>query len=367
MERKPRENTRLWIVRIAFAGFFGFAIGSAPAHGESATLRPLKDSTLIENSAGSFANGSGPAIFAGRVNSSSDSRRRALLAFDVAGSIPPGSVVTSVSLTLHLSATNAGPVDVSLHRVLADWGEGASYSSGGGGATSLTGDSTWVHRFYDTDYWTSAGGDFDWNPHAVALVDQPAGYVWGSAAMVGDVQSWLDLPEGNFGWALVGDETRTQTVKRFDSREADDEASRPGLLVEFIPPCLPHPRGLGYWQLQCSSSRPAWAGGPEEPLFSEQILPCSDTMLANLGLAEEVRACEAILSGPPLGCGQLALRQLSVLVLNVCSGRLQTSCPAGVSDERCSSSNIGDRLGELSSLFQSGECRRASDCASIPE
>src|SRR4030095_996735 len=314
-------------------------------------------------------NGSGAAIFAGRVSSSTDPRRRGLLAFDIAGSIPAGSVVTGVSLTLHLSATNGGPFVVSLHRVLADWGEGSSSSSGGGGAASQRGDSTWLHRFYDTDFWTSPGGDFDWTAHAMAAVDQPGAYLWGSTGeMVGDVQSWLDSPEGNFGWALVGDETQPQTVKRFDSREAPDETSRPILVVDFIPPCLPNPRGLGYWQSQCLASSPshAAASGPDEPLFSEWVLPCSEKMFSDLDLAEQGRACEAILSAPHRDCGQLALRQLSVLVLNVCSGRLQTSCPGSGSDEGCAAHSLGDLLRELSALSLSGECRRASGCADIP-
>src|SRR6266545_5935335 len=137
------------------------AIGSAEAFAEFAVLRPAKDSTLIEDAAGSLANGSGPAIFSGRINSTTRSIRRALLAFPIAAAVPRGSTITGVTLHLNLSATSGGPATVGLHRILADWGEGASSSGGGGGAPSVQGDSTWIHRFYDVLFWSRPGGDFD--------------------------------------------------------------------------------------------------------------------------------------------------------------------------------------------------------------
>ncbi|MHC4093483.1 MAG: hypothetical protein ACYSVY_24955, partial [Planctomycetota bacterium] len=49
----------------------------------------------------------------------------------------------------------------SLHRVLADWGEGESSGSGGTGAPTEPGDATWIHRFYPDVFWASPGGDFE--------------------------------------------------------------------------------------------------------------------------------------------------------------------------------------------------------------
>ncbi|HEV8376376.1 MAG TPA: DNRLRE domain-containing protein, partial [Candidatus Polarisedimenticolia bacterium] len=263
MEAKSLKGSRIRSIRSVFACVFTLAIGSADVRAEFAYITPQKDGTLIENFAGSFANGSGPAIFAGRVSSLTDPRRRALLAFDIAGSIPAGSTIASATLILYMSGTNAGPVEVSLHRVDAEWGEGASSSSGGGGAASETGDATWVHRFYDSEFWASPGGDFDFTPHGVSTVDQIGPYLWSSTPeMVADVQSWLDDPAGNHGWILLGDETRPTTVKRFDSRESLDESARPLLAVDYIPPCSPDPRGLGYWQHQCSDDEDAVTTGP---------------------------------------------------------------------------------------------------------
>jgi hypothetical protein len=344
--------------------------GSGNALAEFALLQPEKDSTLIESPAGSLSNGSGPAIFAGRISSSSNSARRALIAFDVAAQIPPGSAVTKATLWLGLSATNAGPVPVSLHRVLADWGEGASTASGGGGAPSVPGDSTWLHRFYDKVFWGQPGGDYDPVPRAGALIDQPGFYSWGSTQeMVADVQSWLDHPETAYGWLLVGDETRPTTVKRFDSREHPDSANRPLLEVVYVPPCSPDPAGPGYWRRQCSSLMSGGdAGGGTlhglsgmEPRFGDWVIPCSQRLLSDLGLPE-IGACEALQSKPPRDCRERAEGKLAVLVLNVCAGRLQTSCPVGPDEGDCAATSLGDLLLEISILIREGDCRRASGC-----
>ena len=45
--------------------------------------------------------------------------RRGVLAFDIAGTIPAGSTVTAVSLTMNMSMTPAGTLTVELHELLA--------------------------------------------------------------------------------------------------------------------------------------------------------------------------------------------------------------------------------------------------------
>src|SRR5262249_16899632 len=81
-----------------------------------------------------LGNGAGPALFVGRTRQSKDSRRRALLAFDVASAIPAAAQVVSVTLRLTLIQTHAGEEPIALHRVLAAWGEGESKTPGGRGA-----------------------------------------------------------------------------------------------------------------------------------------------------------------------------------------------------------------------------------------
>src|SRR4029453_11441683 len=110
------------------------------------------DATLIESASGSLANGAGPFLFAGRTSQSSESIRRAVLAFDAApAAVPRGAFIRSVRLRLAMSQTNAGPETLRLHRVVASWTEGASVATGGSGAPAAAGDVTWLHRSYDTE------------------------------------------------------------------------------------------------------------------------------------------------------------------------------------------------------------------------
>jgi hypothetical protein len=178
---------------------------------------------------------------------------RSLLAFDVAGSIPAGSIVQSATLTLNVSLEPSGNTSAHtflLHRVSADWGEGTSDAgnAGGAGDSATAGDATWLHSFFDTGFWASAGGDFAATPSASQGVGPGLGNVaFTSAGLAGDVQSWLDAPGANFGWVIRTDETGTGTARRFDSKDNATPAVRPVLEVEFTTPSVP--------------ALPAW-GGP---------------------------------------------------------------------------------------------------------
>ena len=97
------------------------------------TFTSSRDNTLFEYAGVDLSNGAGPAFFAGRTKQAQGSIRRGLIFFDLAGSgIPPNALVTQVTLQLHLSDSNIGPQNVTLHRLLADWGEGSSFSQGTG-------------------------------------------------------------------------------------------------------------------------------------------------------------------------------------------------------------------------------------------
>jgi hypothetical protein len=208
------------------------------AQAETVVLPAHQDATLIESLDGSLANGAGPALFAGRTGQASRSVRRALLRFDVASALPGGAQVTSARLELSLTPSNPRAIALELHRVTADWGEGDAASSGGGGALATFGDSTWVHRFYDTEDWADPGGDFDPTSIATAVVADTGSYAWGSTpALVADVQRWLDAPAANFGWILLGGEDAASTAKRFASRESPDPSMHPRLVVEFERAC----------------------------------------------------------------------------------------------------------------------------------
>ena len=211
-------------------------------------LPAVRDNTLFEDAAPAAArsNGAGTRIFAGRTAEGSGSIRRALIAFDPQGSaIPSGAVITSAELTLEMVMSNAGAHDVSLHRVMADWGEGASFAGAGqgGGAPAQPGDATWFHTFFDTAFWASPGGDFAPTPSASRSVGGTGSYTWGSTTqMVADVQSWLDNPGTNLGWMLIGNEAVAPTAKAFSSRES---GGGPVLVVTFNAP-VP---AVGLWGL----------------------------------------------------------------------------------------------------------------------
>jgi len=215
-----------------------FVVGlSGSALAATVTLSPSKDNTLYNSLVDTLSNGAGQHIFSGRT--AIGEQRRALIAFDLS-SIPPGSTITSAALTLHMSRSISGSIPFELRRLLTNWGEGVSDadSGEGQGAQPATGDATWFHTFYATQFWTLAGGDFSATVSAVNTVDSlPQFETWSSTAqMVADVQGWLDAPATNFGWLLRVAVGGGATAKRFDSRQNPDPTVRPKLVVEFTGP-----------------------------------------------------------------------------------------------------------------------------------
>jgi hypothetical protein len=155
------------------------ALASARAEAAEVVLAPTRDNTLyqeyIENS-----NGAG-YLFAGRAGGGGI--RRALLHFDVAGSIPVGARIDEVRLDLSVSrAESALAAPAQLRRLLADWGEAGSNAGerAGQGTQVQPGDTTWTLRFHPVLTWSVAGGEFEaaasGSARAFRLSDaQPAG------------------------------------------------------------------------------------------------------------------------------------------------------------------------------------------------
>jgi hypothetical protein len=219
----------------------GIVLFPGLALANTVVLTADRDNTLFENSTGSLSNGAGSYLFSGATSHSG--RRRALLHFDLSA-LPQGSTITNVTLQLFMSFTVAGGDQAqTLHRALADWGEGTSnsggsVSSGGGsGAASTTNDATWIHRFFPGQMWSSAGGDFAAMSSATQMVSATVGsYNWSSAQLTADVQGWANDRTTNFGWVLTGPEASTETAQRFNTRENPDDTTRPKLVVEFTAP-----------------------------------------------------------------------------------------------------------------------------------
>ncbi len=219
-------------------------IGARSASGATINIMPSKDNTLYEyvKVDGDRSNALGSHFFTGKTVQSE--LRRGVLAFDIAGSIPPGSTITSVTLSLNMSKTLTDDARTTeLHKLLADWGEGTSHALGeeGDGAPATPNDATWRHRFFDMIFWTTQGGDFSATVSASQLVGPLGQYTWSSPQMVADVQLWLDNPASNFGWVVLGDEATAGSAKRFDTRES---ASPPVLTIQYTmaPRARPTPR-----------------------------------------------------------------------------------------------------------------------------
>lgn len=212
------------------------ALLAPPAAADVVGLVPARDNTLYEQVDGTLSNGAGPSFFAGRTAQASNSIRRGLVAFDIAAAVPAGAVITAAVLRLSLTASSGGTFAVSLHRVSASWGEGASNAgdSGGGGAPAEAGDATWKHRAFPGTLWAALGGDCAAAASASLPVGAPGDYTWGSSpAMVADVQAWLDTPANNHGWLVRGTESSQPTARRFESRQSTAPEMRPLLTIEY--------------------------------------------------------------------------------------------------------------------------------------
>ena len=224
------------IGRVMAGVLVGVWLPGADVSAETVTLKPIQDNTLYESPAGTLSNGVGELLFAGRTGQPLNFRRRALIAFDIAGSLPVGSTVHSVTLVLKALQSASTSTTIALHRLTNHWGEGTSDSGihGGSGAPATTGDATWIHTVFNTSFWSTPGGDFIPTPSAGATAASMGPVTWtGSQDLMDDVQQWLDVPSANFGWILIGDETTPRTAVLLGSRENGTPENRPRLVVEF--------------------------------------------------------------------------------------------------------------------------------------
>ena len=113
------------------------------------------------------------------------------------------------------------PRTLSLYRMGQAWGEGSSGDPAvieGQGSPAAPGDATWSHAFYPLNTWL----EFVPSPSAELSIPAPSidtQYVWTSAGLIADVQSWV-YGALNYGWRLVNtDETSARTFLAFYSDE----------------------------------------------------------------------------------------------------------------------------------------------------
>jgi len=215
-------------------GVFALAIH---ANAEELVLAPIMDGSIYEDDA-DLSNSSGQHLFSGATAfRNSGFQRRALLAFDVASSVPANATITGASLSLTVNRV-PGPdnvFDFGLHAITSNWNEGATDAGGqeGKGAAAVGDDVTWTRTGFGD--WNTEGGDFVAEPSAVTEVNDRGSYTWSSDLMASNIQSWITDPESNAGWILVGmgDPLLPFSAKRFASRENPDEATRPSLTIQY--------------------------------------------------------------------------------------------------------------------------------------
>jgi hypothetical protein len=220
-----------------------FACALAARADTTTSFTPDKDTTLFQ-AGNTFSSGAGSTMYIGRTNQpAGQALRRALIHFNLS-SLPAGATITSATLKLSPESTSNGQRTLVLHRVLQDWGQGTSVSSGGRGAPASNNDATWIYRVYNSTtpsnslLWGAPGGSFSATNSASALT--PATFTAltfaSNSTLVGDLNFWLANPTSNFGWEILGDESTSKTAKIIYSREFSTAANRPTLTVTYAVP-----------------------------------------------------------------------------------------------------------------------------------
>lgn len=205
----------------------------------TATLTPSQDTTIYSVAAGDLSNGAGQSIVVGGAGGVAEARR-GLVAFDLSDAqIPVGATILDAVLTMNIAQVFGGTTSISLHPVTTVWNESASDADGDefNGTQALTRDATWAFGLYGSLHWNNAGGDFS-APSATA---SPAGngvIEWIGGALVDDVQNWLDDPQLNNGWMLIGEE-QIASAQSFHSRDSLNPALQPHLEITWEDPWTP--------------------------------------------------------------------------------------------------------------------------------
>jgi hypothetical protein len=234
------KRYRAFLGRVWLAG--AVLLSPALIQSQTVTLTSVADTALFQNRPN---NNLGGVDFMPVGTTGIGTRNRGLVKFDVAGSVPAGATITSVSLGLRINQGGFSMQGVSLHRLLVDWGEGTKSNgptgAGSVGAPATAGEATWNNRFAPSTPWGAAGGqanvDYAATASGSANVGSTGSFTWSSPGMAGDVRAWLNDPGSNFGWMILfNNESSSGTARRFASRESATVANRPRLTIEYETP-----------------------------------------------------------------------------------------------------------------------------------
>ena len=231
----------LWLFIWAMA-----SIGPASAQVSTATLGAAKDTTIFSDATNNNL-GIQPAFYVG-VDPIYGGLRRGLVSFNLA-SLPPDAAIQSVDLALTVNGVSIAigapaTATISLAGLNLNWTQGLGFDSlasaigGTQGVSAISaGGATWDKpNFFAPLTW--AGGSFG-SIVASASVSGVGTYHWSNSAMVAEVQSWLDNPASNFGWAVIGNEANNAAEKQFASLEGG-VGVQPLLTITYTVP-VPEP------------------------------------------------------------------------------------------------------------------------------
>jgi hypothetical protein len=217
MEMKGVSPTRILVAALCSV------VAATSGRADSILLAPVADAEINQFTPdANYPFGSSIATGKLGVNSGNEVRR-ALIRFDPSGQIPPGAVITAVSVTVNVVRIPGTPANSTfdLRRVLQSWTEtGVTWNSRSNGLP-----------------WNSPGaegvGDAFASASSSVFVTGLNSYTFPfTPALLSDVQSWLNNPGTNFGWLLVSeDEVTSETARRFGARE--DPANAPVLEIDY--------------------------------------------------------------------------------------------------------------------------------------
>lgn len=213
-----------------------FAWGIESCWGDVVELVPVADTTLFEFNADANFGAEDQLIVGSVARNAPRHRARLLLRFDLSA-VPPGAVVTNVTLQLTVLKENGGEpaAGMGIRPMLITWSEGDR--TGMQGTSALPGQSTWNSRAHSQTTWSipggQAGSDFGSATSSVVALDGPGSYRFpATPALIADVQSWVDSPATNFGWIVLGmNESIVASARRIASRES--LSGRPRLTVGY--------------------------------------------------------------------------------------------------------------------------------------
>lgn len=235
------------VVAYCTLSLWGFTVAGADT---TISLRPVTDTSLLSAFPDNNFGGGTTLTAGGRPKGGMS---RALMLFDIAGSLPPGAVIDSASLRITVVLTPGSSVNsvFDLNRLSASWGPGTG--SDRTGSPAGPNEASWNNRFGSTGSpWATSGGDFSPVVSASTGVGGNGLYTFNStASLIADVQGWLNNPSLNFGWLLRSESELTPgTIRRFGSH--NDSFNSPLLTIQYSVPepgaCALLAVGVAVWE-----------------------------------------------------------------------------------------------------------------------